>query len=118
MYGGYTWLTNARTPSRAPKRFLLLIGMAGFLVIGLSIPHAFGPAPAAYVLCGAALAIQVLGPVVVRLGARFDIQPAHFVERHRARSRPGRWLWKGALSTLPLKHDRQVHAAGDGPSLV
>jgi hypothetical protein len=29
MYGGYAWLTNARTPSRAPERLLLLIGMAG-----------------------------------------------------------------------------------------
>jgi low temperature requirement protein LtrA len=138
MYGGYAWLTNTRTPSRAPERVLLLTGMAGFLVIGLSIPHAFGrlgergqdglalglgylivvcvhsalylrvnkniwrilpfnltssglviiagltPAPAAYALWAAALAIQVAGPVVVRLGSRFDIQPAHFVERHGA----------------------------------
>jgi low temperature requirement protein LtrA len=138
MYGGYAWLTNARTPSRAPERLLLLLGMAGFLVIGLSIPHAFGaagtrgrdglalglgylvvvcvhsslylrvnpniwrilpfnltspvlviiagltPAPAAYALWAAALAIQVLGPVITRLGRRFDIQPAHFVERHGA----------------------------------
>jgi low temperature requirement protein LtrA len=138
MYGGYAWLTNARSPSRAPERLLLLLGMAGFLVIGLSIPHAFGspgthgrdglalglgylvvvcvhgglylranrniwrilpfnftsavlvivagltPAPAAYALWGTALAIQVLGPVIVGLGRRFEIQPAHFVERHGA----------------------------------
>jgi low temperature requirement protein LtrA len=138
MYGGYAWLTNARTPSLTPERLLLLLGMAGFLVIGLSIPHAFGgpgsrgrdglalglgylvvvcvhsalylrvnrnigrmlpfnlaspvlviiagltTAPAAYALWAAALAVQVLGPVVVRLGHRFDIQPAHFVERHGA----------------------------------
>ena len=32
----------SRTPSRAPERLLLLLGMAGFLVIGLSIPRAFG----------------------------------------------------------------------------
>ena len=44
MYGGYVWLTNTRTPSRAPERLLLLLAMAGFLVIGLSIPHAFGTA--------------------------------------------------------------------------
>ena len=138
MYGGYAWLTNMRTPSRAPERILLLVGMAGFLVIGLSIPHAFGaagahgqdglalglgylvvvcvhsglywranrsigrilpfnlaspvlvivagltPAPAAYALWGIALAIQVLGPVIAGLDRRFDIQPAHFVERHGA----------------------------------
>ena len=138
MYGGYAWLTNTRTPSGAPERLLLLLGMAGFLIIGLSIPGAFGTggdhgedgvalglgyllvvlvhgglylrvnpniwrilpfnltspvlviiagltaAPTVYVLWAAALAIQVLGPVFVRLGGRFDIQPAHFVERHGA----------------------------------
>src|SRR5215469_1694900 len=42
MYGGYAWLTNARTPSRVQERLLILLGMAGFLVIGLSIPQAFG----------------------------------------------------------------------------
>jgi low temperature requirement protein LtrA len=42
------------------------------------------PAPAAYAVWAAALAIQVLGSVFVRLESRFDIQPAHFVERHGA----------------------------------
>ena len=42
MYGAYAWLTNARTPSRTTERLLLLLGMAGFLVIGLAIPKAFG----------------------------------------------------------------------------
>jgi low temperature requirement protein LtrA len=42
MYGGYVWLANARTPVRTPERLLMLVGMAGFLVIGLAIPHAFG----------------------------------------------------------------------------
>jgi low temperature requirement protein LtrA len=138
MYGGYAWLTNTRTPSRAPERLLLMIGMAGFLIVGLAVPHAFGSteaagrdglaigvgylvvvavhgglywrvnrniwrilpfnlaspllvivaglttAPASYALWAAALAVQVLGPVFVKLGGRFEIQPAHFVERHGA----------------------------------
>ena len=42
MYGGYVWLSNARTPARASERLLMLVGMAGFLVMGLAIPHAFG----------------------------------------------------------------------------
>jgi low temperature requirement protein LtrA len=138
MYGGYAWLTNARTPARTPERLLLLVGMAGFLVIGLSVPHAFGrsgrpgqdglalglgylvvvlvhsllylrvnrniwrilpfnltsavlvivagitAAPAAYALWAAALVIQVIGPALGRLDHRFDIRPAHFVERHGA----------------------------------
>ena len=35
MYGGYAWLTNTRSPDRTPERLLLLLGMAGFLVMGL-----------------------------------------------------------------------------------
>jgi len=137
MYGGYAWLTNARTPDRATERLLLLLGMAGFLVVGLAIPRGFSHSgfsrgglalglgylvvvlvhstlyyrvnrnivriapfnitsallvvlagvaggPAAYPLWAAALAIQVLSPLVTRLGGRFEIQPAHFAERHGA----------------------------------
>jgi low temperature requirement protein LtrA len=43
MYGGYAWLTNTRAPNRTPDRLLLLVGMAGFLICGLAIPHGFGP---------------------------------------------------------------------------
>jgi low temperature requirement protein LtrA len=136
MYGGYAWLTNTRTPDRAPERVLLLTGMAGFLVVGLAIPHGFGPeasetgaalglgylivvlvhtslyyrlnrnimriapfnitsallvilagevdGPAVYALWAAALAIQVLSPLIAHPSGRFEIQPAHFVERHGA----------------------------------
>jgi low temperature requirement protein LtrA len=42
MYGGYGWLTNAVPPDRKSVRLLLLAGMAGFLVLALSIPAAFG----------------------------------------------------------------------------
>ena len=137
MYGGYAWLTNTRTPDRTPERLLLLLGMAGFLVVGLAIRNGFGDSRsdasgiylglgyltvvcvhgglyyrvnrniirilpinlssallvlvagltsglAAYLLWTAALAIQLLSPLVVRLGGRFEIAPAHFAERHGA----------------------------------
>ncbi len=42
MYGGYAWLTNVVAPSDAVRRGLLLSGMAGFLLIALAIPEAFG----------------------------------------------------------------------------
>ena len=42
MYGGYVWLANARTPSRTAERLLMLVGMAGFLIMALAIPDAFG----------------------------------------------------------------------------
>ena len=37
-----------------------------------------------YLLWGAALVIQVLSPLVVRLGGRFEVGPEHFAERHGA----------------------------------
>jgi low temperature requirement protein LtrA len=42
MYGGYAWLTNVVTPNNRLRRTLVLVGMAGFLAISLSIPDAFG----------------------------------------------------------------------------
>jgi low temperature requirement protein LtrA len=42
MYSGYAWLTNAVAPSSATRRTLLLTGMAGFLIMALAIPDAFG----------------------------------------------------------------------------
>jgi low temperature requirement protein LtrA len=42
MYAGYAWLTNTRSPIRAPERLLLVVGMAGFLIVGLAIPSGFG----------------------------------------------------------------------------
>jgi low temperature requirement protein LtrA len=42
MYGGYAWLTNAVPPTRLLLRLLILVGMAGFLVVALAIPTAFG----------------------------------------------------------------------------
>jgi low temperature requirement protein LtrA len=41
MYGAYAWLTNSRPPVRTVERLLLLVGMAGFLVVGLAIPAGF-----------------------------------------------------------------------------
>jgi low temperature requirement protein LtrA len=42
MYGAYAWLTNSRPPVRTVERLLLLVGMAGFLIVGLAIPRGFG----------------------------------------------------------------------------
>ena len=67
MYGGYAWLTNARTPSELPERLLLLLGMAGFLAIGLAIPHAFARRGEAIVLgLGYLLVVAVRGALYLR----------------------------------------------------
>jgi low temperature requirement protein LtrA len=57
MYGGYAWLTNAVPPDRPSRRLVLLGGMAGFLVLGLSVPRAFGASGAAF---GVAYVVVVL----------------------------------------------------------
>ncbi|MEV4535330.1 low temperature requirement protein A [Asanoa sp. NPDC049518] len=42
MYSAYAWLTNAVAPTSTFRRSMLLVGMAGFLIIALAIPAAFG----------------------------------------------------------------------------
>ncbi len=41
MYGGYAWLTNAVALEGAARVLLLLSGMASYLALALSVPHAF-----------------------------------------------------------------------------
>ncbi|GAA2740039.1 low temperature requirement protein A [Kitasatospora cinereorecta] len=41
MYDAFIWLTNALPPVTHPRRALLLLGMGGFLIISLTVPHAF-----------------------------------------------------------------------------
>ena len=41
MYAGYAWLTNAVPPDRLERQAFLLAAMAAYLVLALSIPHAF-----------------------------------------------------------------------------
>jgi low temperature requirement protein LtrA len=48
MYGAYAWLTNHVSPSRPSQRLLLLVGMAGFMVIAVAIPDAFGDSGVAF----------------------------------------------------------------------
>lgn len=42
MYGGYAWLTNNVGTAQPLNRVLVLIAMAGFLVMALAVPQAFG----------------------------------------------------------------------------
>ncbi|MDI2129641.1 low temperature requirement protein A [Yinghuangia seranimata] len=41
MYDAFIWLSNAMPPSTHPRRGLHLMSMAAFLVIAMTIPHAF-----------------------------------------------------------------------------
>jgi low temperature requirement protein LtrA len=42
MYGGYAWLTNASGPDTTARRIVLLAGAAGFFLVSLCVPDAFG----------------------------------------------------------------------------
>ena len=39
MYGGYAWLTNAVAADTTARRLVLLGGMAGFLLVSLTVPE-------------------------------------------------------------------------------
>ncbi|MFE5330312.1 low temperature requirement protein A [Embleya sp. NPDC056575] len=41
MYSGYVWLTNTVPPTTPLRQTLLMVGMSGFLVVALAVPHAF-----------------------------------------------------------------------------
>ena len=61
MYGGYVWLTNTVIVDRLARRFALLAGMAGFLVVALTVPTAFTGS-------GAAFGWAYLAVVLIHLG--------------------------------------------------
>jgi low temperature requirement protein LtrA len=58
IYGGYAWLTNSIGTERPATRALLLAAMAGFLVMALALPQAFGRDGMAFGL--AYLAVNVI----------------------------------------------------------
>jgi low temperature requirement protein LtrA len=57
MYAGYAWLTNAVGPDRVQYQLILLAGMAGWLVVSLAVPTAFGAGGLAF---GTAFLVIVL----------------------------------------------------------
>jgi low temperature requirement protein LtrA len=114
MYGAYAWLTNTRTPVRAPERLLLLLGMAGFLIIGLSIPHAFDSA-GVHDRDGVALGIGYLvvilvhGGLYLRVNKNFQrVLPVNLlsallvIAAGFVPSAPRHALWAAALATQAL----------------
>ncbi len=74
-------LVHAGLYSRANRN---IVRVAPFNVASalLVIGAGFLPGPARYATWAAALAVQVLSPLIIHVGGRFEIRPAHFVERH------------------------------------
>ena len=78
MYGGYAWLTNAVAPDRAARRLVLLGGMAGYLVLALTIPDAFS---------GDDLAFGLAYLVVVSIHAGLFSRTSEMVHNSRGKRR-------------------------------
>ena len=116
MYGAYAWLTNSRPPVHTAERLLLLTAMAGFLVIGLSIPRGFGR-------YGAVLGFGYLLVVVVHtvlyhrvnanilrvtpfnVGSAVLVIVAGFVHGPGGQAGPASYaLWAVALAVHPFGH--------------
>jgi low temperature requirement protein LtrA len=70
MYGGYAWLTNTVAPTSTGRRLLLLAGMAGFLVIALATPHAFGEDALVWGI-GYLVVVLVHGGLYIQVNRRF-----------------------------------------------
>jgi low temperature requirement protein LtrA len=57
MYGGYAWLTNTLGSRAQRQRIVLLLGMGAFLVVSLSVPHAFDDDAVAFAFAYLALTL-------------------------------------------------------------
>ncbi|MEU8517838.1 low temperature requirement protein A [Kitasatospora sp. NPDC048722] len=77
MYDAFIWLTNAMPPSNHRRRGLLMLAMGAFLVMSLSVPHAFEGSGVAFgwaylvvvaVHTGMFAASGVVLPSVLRMG--------------------------------------------------
>jgi low temperature requirement protein LtrA len=123
MYEAYAWLTNTRPPVHTAERLLLLLGMAGFLVIGLAIPSGFS-SYAVVLGLGYLLVVLVHAALYYRVNANilrvapFNITSALLVTiagllrgAHGTTSPAGYVLWGAALA-VQLGSPLIVHPAG------
>jgi low temperature requirement protein LtrA len=123
MYEAYAWLTNTRPPVHTAERLLLLLGMAGFLLIGLAIPSGFS----SYALVlglGYLLVVVVHAALYYRVNANilrvapFNVTSALLVtiaalvrDSHGMTSPAGYVLWVAALA-VQLGSPLIVHPSG------
>jgi low temperature requirement protein LtrA len=123
MYEAYAWLTNTRPPVHTAERLLLLVGMTGFLVIGLAIPSGFS-SYAVVLGLGYLLVVLVHAALYYRVNANilrvapFNVASAMLVtiagllrDAHGTTSPAGYALWAAALA-VQLGSPLIVHPAG------
>jgi low temperature requirement protein LtrA len=71
MYAGYSWLTNVIPPERPARRILLLVAMAGWLVIALTIPAAFHGGGGIWIAVGLLAVVLVHGLMYLQAARTF-----------------------------------------------
>ena len=109
MYEGYAWLTNSRPPVATAERLLLLVGMSGFLVIGIAIPHGFAD-------YGVVLGLGYLLVVLVHSGLYYRVNANILrVAPFNVGLRDTRHDRRAVARTGRDGHGRQLRAVGDGP---
>ncbi len=105
MYSGYAWLTNTRSPLTPGHRLLLLIGMSGFLLVGLATPHAFTGG-------GAWWGLGYLIVVLVHGGLYLQFAPTFI------RVLPGNLLAAGCVIATGMVHGIPVYVLWTAAVLV
>ncbi|WP_051326186.1 low temperature requirement protein A [Glycomyces tenuis] len=124
MYAGYSWLTNAVPPVRPARRVLLLCAMAGWLLVGLSVPAAFEEG-SVWIAVGMLVVVLIHGLMYLQaaraFGPVFIANMAAVAAVFAAQLGPG-GLWRHLLWALavvivwsvPLLHSQRglnLHAA-------
>jgi low temperature requirement protein LtrA len=71
MYGGFAWLTNVLGTQTARQRFVILTGMAAFLVTSLALPRAFSDDAKVFGVAYGALTLVHLAGFLLRGSATF-----------------------------------------------
>ncbi|MET8627205.1 low temperature requirement protein A [Kitasatospora sp. NPDC004669] len=117
MYDAFIWLTNAMPPRTHGRRGLLMLAMGAFLVIAMSVPHAFEGGGAAfgwaYLLVvalhtGMFIAAGVAPAAVLRMGASNLVVTALVVVGGylTGRVQLGLWVAAFAMQFVTPKVDR------------
>ncbi|CAN5451994.1 hypothetical protein BH10ACT10_BH10ACT10_10820 [soil metagenome] len=109
MYDGFAWLSNNVGPTTTSTRVPMLLGMAGFLVIAISVPDAFGEDrwvfAAAYLVTGVVHSVSFLrsslGESASAILAIAPINLGIVAGLFLAAALPESWRWVGwMLSAL------------------
>jgi low temperature requirement protein LtrA len=110
MYDGFAWLANNVGPTTTSTRLPMLAAMAGFLVIAIAVPEAFGGDrwlfAAAYLLTGVVHSISFLRSTLGSSSrAIVSIAPINLgicASLFLAAALPEEWRWVGWLLAVAL----------------